>query len=413
MTTKNEKNNKILVVEDSATTRLILKQGLTNAGYQVILADNGYQALLAFEENHVDLILMDVNMPVMDGFECCIALRKTTQGKNIPIILLTGRDDHESINHAFDVGASDFITKPINLRLLVQRIRYALRDADRELALLNAHAQQQQLIEKLQSTQTQLFQAEKLASIGLLAAGIAHEINTPLATVKSNINYVSDDTEQLMKLAFRLAEGQPIEPLEKQFLKDLIDDFPNIRQDILSGLRKIQQIIQSLMTLSQQPDEISFCNPVAVIQESLEVCLNALGFSGSVYTEFTCENACVKLKQADLLQVFNSIILNALEAAGIDSTLKIHCYTDHDYCIVELIDEGPGIPEHHLCRIFEPFFSTKPPGKGTGLSLSLAYQILKRADGEITISNLRKAGVCVTLKLPLVNDFHNQDIANK
>ncbi len=411
MITSNTKNNKILVVEDSATTRLILKQGLSNAGYQINLAENGYQALLAFEENHFDLILMDVNMPVMDGFECCIALRKTTQGKNIPIILLTGRDDHESINHAFEVGASDFITKPINLRLLAQRIRYALRDADRELALLNAHAQQQQLIDQLQSTQTQLIQSEKLASIGLLAAGIAHEINTPLATIKANITYLGDDTEQLIRLANRLSEGQSIEATEKQFLTELIDEFPIVRHDTLESISKIQHIIQSLMSLSQQPNENSICNPVSVIQESVEVCLNALGFSGVLHSDYQCMNVSVKIKRADLLHVINSIILNALEAAGIDSTLKISCCVDHDYCIIELIDEGPGIPEHHLSHIFEPFFTTKPPGKGTGLSLSLAYQILKKANGEIKVSNLKNKGVCVTLKLPLVNDSH-ADLVN-
>lgn len=399
------------MVEDSATTRLILKQGLTNAGYQISLAENGYQALLAFEESHFDLILMDVNMPVMDGFECCVALRKTTLGKNIPIIVLTGRDDHESINHAFEVGASDFMTKPINLRLLVQRIRYALRDADRELALLNAHAQQQQLIDQLQSTQTQLIQSEKLASIGLLAAGIAHEINTPLATIKANITYLGDDTEQLIRLASRLSEAQSIEALEKQFLTDLIDEFPIVRHDTLESISKIQHIIQSLMSLSQQPNENSTCNPVSVIEEGVEVCLNALGFSGVLHSDYQCMNVSVKIKRADLLHVINSIILNALEAAGIDSTLTISCCVDQGYCIVELIDEGPGIPEQHLNHIFEPFFTTKPPGKGTGLSLSLAYQILKKANGEIKVSNLKNTGVCVTLKLPLVNDSH-PDLVN-
>ncbi|SFX43669.1 putative bifunctional diguanylate cyclase/phosphodiesterase [Marinospirillum alkaliphilum] len=128
----------LLLVEDAAEIRLLLSVGLGKAGYKVVQAKNGQEGLDAWVEHHPDLVLMDVTMPVMDGFEACRLIREQEVHQVTPILMLTGSDDMASINRAFEVGASDFITKPINLPLLQQRIRYALRDARREKELRHA-----------------------------------------------------------------------------------------------------------------------------------------------------------------------------------------------------------------------------------------------------------------------------------
>ena len=131
----------VLIIDDAMPIRVLLRAGLAKAGYRTVEATDGRQGLEQFIAHKPDLVLMDVNMPVMDGFQCCRALREHDAGHLTPVIMLTGSDDLESINHAFDAGASDFIAKPINLPLLTQRIRYALRDAERELTLRRVQQQ--------------------------------------------------------------------------------------------------------------------------------------------------------------------------------------------------------------------------------------------------------------------------------
>ncbi len=129
---------KILLVEDAPEIRLLLSSGLKKAGYQVIQSKNGQEGVEAWQSQQPDLVLMDVSMPIMDGFEACKLIREQDVALATPVLMLTGSDDIHSINRAFEVGASDFITKPVNLPLLVQRIRYALRDAEREKELRHA-----------------------------------------------------------------------------------------------------------------------------------------------------------------------------------------------------------------------------------------------------------------------------------
>jgi EAL domain-containing protein (putative c-di-GMP-specific phosphodiesterase class I)/PleD family two-component response regulator len=132
----------ILVVEDAAPIRMLLKAGLTKAGYRVVEAANGREGIAAFSQHRPQLVLMDVNMPEMDGFESCRGIRALETAYRTPVVMLTGSDDIDSINQAFEAGATDFIAKPINLPLLLQRIRYALRDAEREATLRRVQQQQ-------------------------------------------------------------------------------------------------------------------------------------------------------------------------------------------------------------------------------------------------------------------------------
>lgn len=403
----------VLIVEDTATTRLILRQGLTQAGYQVIATENGYQAILAFQQHSVDLVLLDVNMPVMDGFECCEALRHSEKGRHIPIIMLTGRDDHESINRAFELGASDFITKPINLRLLLQRVRYGLRDSCREQALLQSQAEQRRLIEQLSEAQAQLLQSEKLASIGLLAAGVAHEINNPLACIKANMQTLKYYIDKLFTLQHSMSELLGQEQLQHQARQleqtlewaEIRQDSPELLQDVQEGIDRIQTIISGLINLSDTGNSITKNSTQLeeVIQEVLTPFDDMPLFQGTIQTHLCNPALEVNIDKADLLQILHSLLANAMDAAGPCANLDIITYREGQTGCVEIQDNGPGIPDKHLQRIFDPFFTTKPPGKGTGLGLSLVYQILKRAEGKIEACNRQEGGACFKVKLPLVS----------
>jgi diguanylate cyclase (GGDEF)-like protein len=133
----------LLLVDDDSNLRLLARHGLARAGYQVVEATNGAEALDLFDSVSPDLMLIDVKMPVMDGFETVSAVRQRAGGQSIPLVMLTGSDDNESVNRAFDVGATDFIIKPLKLPILVQRVRYALAGAEREQRLRRIHLEQQ------------------------------------------------------------------------------------------------------------------------------------------------------------------------------------------------------------------------------------------------------------------------------
>lgn len=143
---------KILVVDDDLVTRKTLVKILRNSGYTLLEADNGNIAIDIFNEHNPDLVLMDVIMPIMDGYEACSRLRKFTDYQNLPILMLTGLSDVESVDKAFDAGATDFITKPINWSLLEQRVRYALRATE--------------MHKSLQRQQAKLTQAQRIARLG-------------------------------------------------------------------------------------------------------------------------------------------------------------------------------------------------------------------------------------------------------
>src|SRR5476649_1042706 len=167
----------VLVIDDDVMTRMLIAETLEPEGFAVEEADSGAEGLAAFEHRQPDIILLDVTMPGMDGFECCRRLRGLPGGGRVPIVVLTGNDDDASIAAAFDAGATDFAAKPMRWKLLAHRVRYLLRAsgaldelANSEASLTQVNAALVEMNEKFSLAHVQLLQSEKLASLGQLAA---------------------------------------------------------------------------------------------------------------------------------------------------------------------------------------------------------------------------------------------------
>jgi two-component system NtrC family sensor kinase len=220
---QEKKDKHILVVDDKLENIQVLGGILKEQGYQINVAQNGLQALENVKGMIPDLILLDIMMPEMDGFEVCQNLKSDPQTQEIPIIFLTAKTETNDIVKGFDLGAVDYVTKPFNKKELLVRVNTHLEFGSNQFELKNALHELEQKHSELKNTQSKLIQSEKLASLGLLVAGIAHELNTPLGVISAASETAVDSIASLTQLAEeiqKLAEPTRLE-LKKMALKNL------------------------------------------------------------------------------------------------------------------------------------------------------------------------------------------------
>lgn len=271
-------------------------------------------------------------------------------------------------------------------------------------------ARQEDLIKKLGEAQSQLLQSEKMASVGVLAAGVAHEINNPIGFVNSNLgtlqNYVQD---MLMVLAtYEQAEGsmatavlRDIERVKQEVdMAYVREDVGNLLTESLDGLQRVKRIVQDLKDFSHVDEkERQWANLEVGLDSTLNVVWNELKYKAEVIKEYG-NIPQIECFPSQLNQVFMNLLMNAGHA--IEDRGRIIIRTGHDgkHLWVEVEDSGKGIQPEHLGRIFEPFFTTKPVGKGTGLGLSLSYGIVQKHGGRIEVSSEVGKGAIFKVVLP-------------
>ncbi|NTX06581.1 two-component sensor histidine kinase [Myxococcus sp. CA051A] len=266
---------------------------------------------------------------------------------------------------------------------LFQRMRDAEREAVRErLAVLERLARSERLRAEAEVSRAE---TERLALVGRLAAGVAHEVNNPLAYVKSNLGYLGDVVEE------------PTPDLE---------EMRRVLEETQQGVLRIQQIVTDLRRFSRDSvDTEEACGVVDALDEAERLASVRLRSLGQVVRELSPELSRVRLGQRHLVQVVLNLLLNAADA--VDSAqpprvarIVLRARAEAGGVRLEVEDNGPGIPEAALSRLFEPFFTTKAPGKGTGLGLALCREYLARVGGTLSVANRPEGGACFTLHLP-------------
>lgn len=269
---------------------------------------------------------------------------------------------------------------------------------------------QQELVRKLEEAQNQLLQSEKMASMGQLAAGVAHEINNPVGFVNSNLGTLQRYVNNLLRL---LAAYEQLEEslgdnvlrniqqlkteIDASYLREDIDD---LLTESLDGLQRVKRIVQDLKDFSHvDRAELESADLEKGLDSTLNVVWNELEYKAKVIKEYG-HPPMIECFPSQLNQVFMNMLINAVHA--IENTGQITIRTGHDaaYVWVEVEDTGKGIAPEHLDRIFEPFFTTKPVGKGTGLGLSLSYGIVNKHGGRIEVKSELGKGSCFKVLLP-------------
>jgi signal transduction histidine kinase len=415
----------ILIVDDSSTNLSVLSQALKTAGYKVRVAVEGESALAMLEKCAIDptknpfpeLILLDVQMPGIDGFETCSRIKSNPATKTIPVIFMTALADAESKIKGLSLGAVDYITKPFEQDEVIARVNIHWK-----LKQLTDNLEQQvtQRTCALQQAQVKVVQQEKLSALGQLVAGVAHEINNPLSFMVSNIapakEYLADITEVLSLYKKHYPEppsdiATKIEDIDLEFV---IDDFSHLLDSMKLGTERIKDISLSLRNFARSDGDIA---SAIDLQETLDSTLlllkHRLKDQGCRPAIEVIENydelPLIKCYPGPMSQVFMNLLANAIDAVEEawekdQRPLNITISTEvlRESAIVRIADNGLGMTDEIQEHLFEPLFTTKAVGKGTGLGLSIAKQIVSdKHGGQLFCKSIAGKGTEFAIELPI------------
>jgi two-component system NtrC family sensor kinase len=457
----------ILIVDDEPNNLRVLSTILNDRGYRVRQAIDGPTALKAARVARPDLILLDILMPGMGGYEVCQELKRDPLVREIPVIFLSALNQTQDKVKGFEVGAVDYITKPfhveealarINRQLTICSLQQQLLHKNQELATQNERlqaeiAERQRIEEQLSSaldnlkrTHLELAQAEKMSSLGQLAAGVAHEINNPLNFIYANLDYVTEYSQVLLHILELYGHHHPKPPAEIQSLAQeseldfLVEDFPKVLQSMRVGAERIQELVESMSHFARlDSSKMQETNLHSALDSALLVLQTRLRKQANrTAIEIQRKYAKIPLVRSypgQINQVFVNLLSNAidaleekLEAADLEFlpriTLGTSLVVDNDqqanlqtstqdrqsnalseprkWVEIGICDNGNGIPPEIKDYLFDPFFTTKPVGKGTGLGLSISYSIIvDRHQGQLRYDSTPGEGSCFFIRLPL------------
>ena len=297
----------------------------------------------------------------------------------------------------------------------------ALKSALQQLEL--EHAAQAKLIDRLEEAHNQLLQAEKMAAIGQLAAGVAHEINNPIGFISSNLEtlqYYCKTLVNALDFAGKLLQQSTSAELKTGYqnyqtqhnLSFLLQDMPDLIAESLEGSARVMSIVKSLREFSHvDSSEWKETSLIDGMESTLRIINNELKYKATVHKDYQQDMPLVYCQSMQINQVFMNLLLNAAQAMTQPGDIYIRIFTEGDVARVSVRDSGSGIAPQHLTKIFEPFFTTKAVGTGTGLGLSLSYSIIQKHKGNINVSSPPGQGAEFVITLPLhkTPEFNTDD----
>jgi len=376
----------VLVVDDEELNISILVE-LLSCDYDVVIALDGATVIQIVEEECVDLILLDIMMPEMNGYEVCEYLKSKKNTKNIPIIFTTAVTDENSIEKAYDVGAVDYVMKPFKPKELLSRLKIQLnmqtlidnlKDSKNELKELNNSLEEKikQEVEKNRKKEKQLLNQSRLAQMGEMISMIAHQWRQPLGAISSAIiaiemNIASGRFNNYKDLVGFLDKKHKNINEYVQFLSTTIDDF------------------RSFFKPDKSKELVNLTVPIVKALSIVEISMKNKGIK--ISTDYQ-DNDELEIYQNEVVQVILNILKNSednfIERDISNPVIEITTKKQHNKLIIKISDNGKGIEENILPKIFDPYFSIKSEKNGTGLGLYMSKVIIEEHNnGELNVQN--------------------------
>jgi two-component system, NtrC family, sensor kinase len=401
----------VLIVDDVEANLVALRALLEDQPCTVTSANSGTQALRLLLRQRFAVMLLDVQMPGMDGYEVARHARMNPSTRDLPIIFLTAaHNSQENVLRGYGSGAVDFLFKPLDRDVLRSKVRIflelyasreqltrknaelrALAEAEAEAAknLRQTNEQLSAAYRELQATQTQLVQSAKMASLGELVAGVAHEINNPLAFVLSHLETVRKSLDQ-----FRV----DVDPGHAEALWQRAH---SRLAETETGLGRIRDLVLKLRTFSRL-DEGE--RKSVSISECVDSVLTILAHRTKDRIEVTTQIGPperLDCYPALLNQVLLNLVANSIDAIEGTGSIEVAAGGHGDEFVITVTDSGSGIPASARDRVLEPFFTTKPVGQGTGLGLSIAYSIIRKHEGFLELADRPGGGTVAKIRIPI------------
>ena len=371
---------RLLLVDDENDFRQTVAKRLTKRGLDTKQAASGEECLEILKKDPVDVVVLDVKMPGMDGIETLHHIKKNHP--KTEVIMLTGHATTQDGVNGIKTGAFDYLSKPIELEHLLGKIRQAHEKRVRE----EEKRKEGDFRTKMEQ---QMIATERLASLGTLAAGVAHEINNPLAIIRESAGWMKSilDKEKLADMPrkgdFEMALGKIEQGVERA---------KRITHQLLGSVKQTDSAL-SEVDLKDLVDETLGLLQKEAVNKDVEIIREIDPAINSIWTD-----------PYKLRQVLINIVTNAVHATGSGGKITVTLEPGNDRVLLTIKDTGRGIPKEHMKKIFEPFFSTKPPGEGTGLGLFVTRSIIEKLGGEMDVESQLGQGTRFCIKLPRYPD---------
>lgn len=457
---------RVLVVDDYPMNRLKLARILEQQGHSVAMAADGREALSMMQQGEFDVVLLDIVMPELDGYQVLERMAADGQLRDIPVIVISAVDDIDSVARCIEMGAVDYLPKPFNPTILRARLQTSLQR--KKLRDLERSYLQQEIM---------LRQSEKLATLGRLSAGMAHELNNPASATKrgaeqlwlavAHLQTASQDLAQValaspqrhrVKDLEHLAQARASETqetralaqsdleyeleswleargqedawdlapalvamgLDVDALANLAEGFDSLQlpsvlawlsatygvysllKEVGQGAARIAELVDVLKMYSymdQAPVQAVDVNQG--LENTLVMLRSKLGDGITVRREYATALPRVEAYGSELNQVWTHLVDNAIEAMSGQGELVVRTRQSGAWVVVEIEDNGRGIPEAIQSKVFDPFFTTKPPGSGTGLGLNISHHIIVDKHGGTIALRSQPGSTCFEVRLPI------------
>lgn len=346
---------RILIADDDERNSVLLAVKMERDGFEVETASNGVEAIEKVSSFQPDLVLLDVMMPKMDGYEALRRLKSSEASRLIPVIMLTGRGEVEDKVMGFEEGVEDYIIKPFSLKEVSARVKSLLR---------------------MRSLQTRLVETEKMAALGEMVDGIAHEIRNPLTAIGGMARRLYDHESDEQHKAYAKRIIVSVERLERMLLR--IDEYKKILVSILKTGDIDKVVLKSIEAAKDLID-----------RKEIEIRASLMP-----------EPPCLNFDAGNMKIALLNILQNSIEAIDKKGVITVETLPSMDNTVmIRVTDDGAGILEEDIRKIFNPFQTSK--FEGAGLGLTITYRIIHDHNGDINVTSKPGQGTIVTVKLPV------------